>query len=74
MVGKMSSLMKNFVRVISNLVCAVLYDILSRKREEGESGENVVSGEMYSRNSKSSCFKANSYAVCEERRVGERIK
>jgi hypothetical protein len=29
---------------------------------------------MYSRNSKSSCFKANSYAVCEERRVGERIK
>ena len=46
--GKMSSLMKNFVRVISNLVCALLYDILSRKREEGESGENVVSGEIYS--------------------------
>ena len=73
MVGKMSSLMKNFVRVISNLVCAVLYDILSRKREEGESGENVVSGKIYSRILKSSCFKANSCAVCEERRVGERI-
>ena len=62
------------MRVISNPVCDLLYDFLSRKREEGESGENVVSGEMYSRNSKSSCFKANSYAVCEERRVGERIK
>ena len=49
--GKMSSLMKNFVRVISNLVCALLYDFISRMREEGESGENVVSGEMYSRNS-----------------------
>jgi len=72
-VGKMSSLMKNFVRAISNLVCALLYDSLSRMREEGESGENVVSGEMYSRNLKSSCFKANSCAVCEERRVGERI-
>ncbi len=71
--GKMSSLMKYFVRVISNLVCAVLYDILSRKREEGESGENVFSIEIYSMNLKSSCFKAISYAVCEERRVRERI-
>ncbi len=71
--GKMSSLMKNFVRVISNLVCALIYEILSRKREEGESGENVVSGEIYSMNPKSSCFKANSCAVCEGRRVGERI-
>ncbi len=72
-VGKMSSLMKYFVRVISNLVCAVLYEILFRKREEAESGEKVVSGEIYSMNHKSSCFRAISYAVCEERRVRERI-
>jgi hypothetical protein len=72
-VGKMSSSMKYFVRVISNLVYAVLYVILFRKREEGESGENVVSGEIYSMNLKSSCFKAISYAVWEERRVRERI-
>jgi hypothetical protein len=36
-VGKMSSLMEKSVRVISNLVCDLLYDILPRKREEGES-------------------------------------
>ncbi len=71
--GKMSSLMKYFVRVISNLVCAEFYEILFRKRDEGESGENVVSSEIYSMNLKSSCFKAISYAVSEERRVRERI-
>ncbi len=65
--------MKYFVRVISNLVYAVLYKILCRKREEGESGENVVSGEIYSINLKSPGFKAISYAVWEERRVRERI-
>ncbi len=36
-VGKMSSLMKKFVRVVSNLVRDLLYVILPRKREEGES-------------------------------------
>jgi hypothetical protein len=36
-VGKISSLMKKSVRVISNLVRVILYDILPRKREEGES-------------------------------------
>ncbi len=48
------------MRVISNPVGDLLYDFISRKREEGESEENVVSGEMYSRNLKSSCFKAKS--------------
>ena len=62
--SKMSSLMKYVVRVISNLVYAVLYEIFFfRKRGEGESGENVVSNERYSMNLKSSCFKAISYAV-----------
>ncbi len=37
------------MRVIRNNACDLLYDILSRKREEGESVENVVSGEMYSK-------------------------
>ncbi len=37
------------MRVICNPVRDLLYDILPRKREEGESGENVVSGEMYSK-------------------------
>ena len=61
--SKMSSLMKYVVRVISNLVYAVLYEIFFRKRGEGESGENVISNERYSMNLKSSCFKAISYAV-----------
>ena len=60
---KMSSLVKYVVRVISNPVYAVLYEIFFRKRGEGESGENVVSDEIYSMNHKSSCFKAISYAV-----------
>jgi hypothetical protein len=44
------------------------------RKEEREIGENVVSGEKYSRNYKSSCFRANSYAVCEEKGEGEWIK
>ncbi len=37
------------MQVISNPVRDLLYDILPRKREEGASGENIVSGEMYSK-------------------------